>query len=91
MNNVNIYSELVNSLTHRSSGTFAINDINTSIINLSSGGGSFSIMCKDPVGSYYLGGNSRSSSEFSFSLSKKPNIIKRIFNKFLLGWTWEDE
>jgi len=43
------------------------------------------------VGGYDITGGNGKGFSVSFMYAKKPNIIKRLFAKWLLGWSWFDK
>lgn len=42
------------------------------------------------VGGYDITGGNGKTFSVNFMYTKKPNIIKRLFAKWLLGWNWFD-
>jgi len=51
------------------------------------------LMRKEPeeiIGYYEITGNGTEGNSVRFLFTKKPSIIKRFFNKILIGWVWFD-
>ena len=43
------------------------------------------------VGGYDITGGNGDMFSVNFMYTKKPNIVKRLFAKWLLGWNWFDK